>query len=244
MIMKTISAAICDDLPEERTLLARMVHASLEARGCKPVIRLFSSGDELVGAFRPGLFHIVFLDIYMPGISGVDAARTIRAKDAGVAIIFATTSEEHGLESYDVRASDYLVKPFKREDVDAALDWCLSRVPDALRTISISSNWEPMEIPLRSIRYIEVLDHQSHIHTDKDVIVTRRGLDELESLIGSDDFLRCHRSYLVNMYSITGIKGSDFCMQGGDLVPISSANLSAVRSKFIDWTYRQAWGKA
>lgn len=241
--MKTISAAICDDLPEERAALSGMVRAALEERGLTGKLRLFSSGDELVHVFRPGMLQIIFLDIYMPGLSGLDAARAIRQKDRAAAIIFATTSEDHGMESFDVQASDYLVKPFQQADVAAALDWCIEHMPDSARCLTVSSNWESMELPLQSIRYIEILGHQAHIHTERDDIVARRGLDDLEAAIDSPDFLRCHRSYLVNMNHVLGLEGSDFRMNGGDLVPISSANAAKVRSRFIDWTYLKAWGQ-
>ena len=130
-----------------------------------------------------------------------------------------------------------------RADVAAALDWCIEHMPDSVRCLTVSSNWESMELPLQSIRYIEILGHQAHIHTERDDIVARRGLDDLEAAIDSPDFLRCHRSYLVNMNHVLGLEGSDFRMNGGDLVPISSANAAKVRSRFIDWTYLKAWGQ-
>ena len=239
--MKTVSIAICDDLPEARTTLAGMVQDGLKQHGRSAQLHFFSSGKELLNAFRPGRFHILFLDIYLPGLSGLDTARAIRAKDSEVCIIFATTSEDHGLESYDVQAADYLVKPFRAEEVSSALDWCLTHLPDALRCLTVSSNWEPVELPHPSIRYIEVLGHQSYIHTLDKTVVTRRGLDDLEEAIGSGDFLRCHRSYLVNMNHVSGLEGSDFRMDDGSLVPIRSAELPKLRSLFIDWTYRKAW---
>lgn len=239
--MKTVSIAICDDLQEARSTLARLIENSLAQQGRTAQFSFFSNGDELLRAFRPGRFHLLFLDIYLPGRSGLDVARAIRAQDDAVGILFATTSEDHGLESYEVQAAGYLVKPFRQEEVSAALDWCLSHLPDALRTLTVSSNWETVEVPHPSIRYIEVLGHQSHIHTLTSTIVTRRGLDDLESAIASPDFLRCHRSYLVNMNHISSVENSDFRMDDGTLVPIRLAELPRIRSFFIDWTYQKAW---
>ena len=71
--------------------------------------------------------------------------------------------------------------------------------------------------------------------------MTRRGLDVLERAIDSRDFLRCHRSFLVNMDHIQSLTGSDFQMDSGALVPISISNLARIRSTFIDWTYSKAW---
>lgn len=86
-----------------------------------------------------------------------------------------------------------------------------------------------------------MLDHHCQIHTLRQTVVTRRGLDDLEAVINSGDFLRCHRSFLVNMNHIQGMEDSDFRMSDGALVPISAANRVSLRSAFIDWTYRKAW---
>ena len=234
--------AVCDDLEEERASLARMVRASFQRRELPIRISLFSSGEELLGAYRQwGQFHILFLDIYMPGTSGVEAARQIRAIDEGVALLFVTTSQDHGLDSFEVQASDYLVKPVRAEDVDRALDWCIRNMPESLRCLTVSVEGEEQEIPLYDIRSIEVLGHSCHIHTSGREVVVRRGLDVLEEEIDSRDFLRCHRSFLVNLEHVQGIEGSDFRMRDGTLVPISLGNLNRVRERFLDWSFIKAW---
>ena len=139
--------------------------------------------------------------------------------------------------------ADYLVKPFQKQDVAQALDWCLAHLPEPLRCLSVYSEGETQEIPLASICYIEVLGHQSHIYTTRQEITARQGLDSLEAAISSQDFLRCHRSFLVNMNHIQKIEGSDFRMTTGARVPISTSNLARIRNAFIDWTYYKAWSK-
>lgn len=236
--------AICDDLENERINLARMVQAYARRQGLSVQLRLFSSGDSFLAALqKPESVHLVFLDIYMPGLSGVETARRIRASGNEMAIIFATTSQDHGLESFEVRASDYLVKPFREEDVFSCLDWFFSHIPEPLRFLSVYSEGEWQKIPLSSIYYIDVYDHQCRIHTDRGLIVARRGLDDLESAVDSRDFLRCHRSFLVNLNHVEGVEGSDFRLDDQALVPISSANASRIRAQFIDWTYMKAWSQ-
>ena len=75
------------------------------------------------------------------------------------------------------------------------------------------------------------------------MITARRGLDDLEAAIDSQDFLRCHRSFLVNLNHVEGIESSDFRMKDQTLVPISSANTSQIRRQFIDWTFMKAWSQ-
>ena len=242
--MPEFSIAICDDLEAERISLARMVQSYVRAKELSVQLQLFSSGESLLAALEGGqLIHLLFLDIYMPGLSGVETARRIRSTGSELSIIFATTSQDHGLDSFEVRASDYLVKPFQMEDVSACLDWFFSHLPEPHRLLSVYSEGEWQKLPLSSICYVDVYGHQARIHTARGVIITRRGLDDLESAIDSQDFLRCHRSFLVNLNHVTGIEGTDFRMTNEELVPISSANMSRIRSQFIDWTYIKAWSQ-
>lgn len=242
--MVGLNIAVCDDLREERASLTRMTQAFCRGRGLTAHIYPFSSGEELLAAMRsPGRFHIIFLDIYMPGLSGIETARRIRRLDSTVVLIFATTSIEHGMEGFEVEACDYLVKPFREEDVARSLGWCLEHWSDRLRGLSVYAEGEWMDLPLPSIVYIEVLDHQSHIHTQRRVVITRRGLDDLSGDVDNGDFLRCHRSFLVNMDHVQGIEGPNFRMDDGSLVPISTGNLSKIRNQFIDWTYKKAWSR-
>lgn len=240
--MTELRMAVCDDLEEERVQLARMVRSYAQRRGLSMELRLFASGNELLDAARrPDFCHVLFLDIFMPGLSGLDAARQLRAAGCMASIVFATTSQDYGVMSFDVQAADYLVKPFRQEDVDRTMDWCLEHLPDSLRVLPVYAEGERQELPLSSISYVEVLGHQCHIHTSRQTVVVRRGLDDLEAAIGSRDFLRCHRSFLVNLNFVQDITGSDFRLSDGTLVPISSGNLSKIRNLFSDWTYMKAW---
>ena len=242
--MEEIIIAICDDLEAERIGLARMVQSYARQHGQKVRLRLFSSGESLLAALggrEP--IQLLFLDIYMPGLSGVETARRLRAAGSDLAIIFATTSQDHGLDSFEVRATDYLVKPFSEADVAACLDWFFTHVPEPLRVLPVYSEGEWQNLTLSHIYYIDVYGHQSRIHTPRGMVVTRRGLDDLEAAIDSRDFLRCHRSFLVNLNHVEGIEGNDFRMDDQTLVPISLANVTKVRGQFIDWTYIKAWSQ-
>lgn len=242
--MKPLQIAICDDLEEERVILSRMLRNYARRQGLSLQVHFFVSGEELLQSVRrANACQVLFLDIYMPGISGVETARRLRAAGYGASIVFATTSTDHGVDSFEVRASDYLVKPFRQEEVDRALDWCLEHMPEPLRSLSVYAEGEMQEFPLASVLYIEVLGHQSHIHTLHQTVVVRKSLDDLERAVDSPDFFRCHRSFLVNLNHAERIESSDFLMSDGARIPISSANLPRARNIFTDWIYRNAWEK-
>ena len=240
--MKPLQIAICDDLEEERVILSRMLRNYARRQGLSLQVHFFVSGEELLQSVRrANACQVLFLDTYMPGISGVETARRLRAAGYGASIVFATTSTDHGVDSFEVRASDYLVKPFRQEEVDRALDWCLEHMPEPLRSLSVYAEGEIQEFPLASVLYIEVLGHQSHIHTLRQTVVVRKSLDDLERAVDSPDFFRCHRSFLVNLNHVERIESSDFLMSDGARIPISSPNLPRARDTFLDWVYRKAW---
>ena len=100
--MPEFFVAVCDDLEGERVQLARMIQTYARNHSITVHLRLFSSGESLLAALRgPDPIHLLFLDIYMPGLSGVETARRIRGANYELSIIFATTSRDHGLESFD-----------------------------------------------------------------------------------------------------------------------------------------------
>lgn len=239
-----LNIAVCDDLKEERVGLSRMIRAYCQERGIDLRLRLYSSGRELLDSVeRSGPLNMLFLDIYMPGLSGVDTARELRKTDKSCAVVFVTTSTDHGLESYEVEASDYIVKPVRSEDVDRAMDWYISHMPEELRSLRVYSEGEWMDYPLSSILYIEILDHQSYIHIKNRTVVVRRSMSDLVSSIDSPDFMRCHRSYLVNLNYVQSIENCDFRLTDGTLVPIRAGNLNKIREDFINWTYKKAWSR-
>ena len=236
-----LSVMICDDLEEARISLARMVRRACGSRRIDLDLELSSSGEELLDRFRTRRWDVLFLDIYLGGISGAQAARIIRAQDPTCALIFATTSREHGLLSYELQVTDYLLKPFNQTDVDAVLDWLLLEREERFQTITIRSEWEEEEILVREIQYIEVISHTAEVHLAAGVKRTRKGLHELENEISDSSFLHCHRSFLVNLNHVTAISGGFFSMKNGDRVPISASRASAVKRAFFDWSLEKSW---
>lgn len=115
--MEPLRLAICDDLPEEREALL----ALLEQAPIATVCAQFASSEELLEAFRPGGFELLLMDIYMDGMTGVEAVRKIREMDETIPIAFTTTSTEHTLESYRLSVLKYLEKPVRQKDINDLL---------------------------------------------------------------------------------------------------------------------------
>ena len=226
---------LCDDSDDDLDALSRALQDYAARRGLEIRLETASGAGELLRRWAPFRWDAVFLDMFMPGLSGADAARRLRAMEPDLCLIFATVSREHGLFSYDVRATDYLLKPFAQEDIDDALDYFLEKYADNLRSLRVRTAWEEVDVRFRDIRYVEIRNHQAILRTREQDLSVWRSLDELEEEMHDKRFLRSHRSYLVNLEHVKALEKSDFLMDCGDLVPISRQKIQTVRRKYQEW---------
>ena len=139
--------AIVDDLAAERALLKDRLEQQLHRRNVQADILEYESGETFLEAARKAPFTAAFLDIYMDGMTGMEAARTLRKTDTDCLLVFTTTSTDHALEGFQVRALHYLVKPFTDADIDALTDELLARVPQPDKYMELKV--EGSEIHLR-----------------------------------------------------------------------------------------------
>ena len=238
-----LSVMVCDDLEEERAALARMLRDYGRRREVEIRLESAAGGEELLDRWSPGRWDVVFLDIFMPGLSGVETARQLRRRDSACALIFATTSQEHGLESFELQAMDYLVKPFRQEEVDQAMDWFVQREAARLRLIQVGSEEAPATLRAGDVVWMEMRRHTAVIQAGGRTYEVRRTMEALEEELGGDRFFRCHRSYLVNLDRVRSLEGRDFLMEDGQRVPISAKRYGEARQRFQEWLLVKNWGR-
>ena len=141
--MEPIRVAICDDLPGERdTLLDLLDRSPVETKST-----LFGSGEEVLEAFRPGKFDLLLMDIYMDGMTGVEAVQKIREMDKAIPIAFTTTSTDHTLESYRLSVLKYLEKPVRQKDINDLLR-LVKLQRDSAPRLAIRQNGKTQKLPL------------------------------------------------------------------------------------------------
>ena len=239
---------VCDDVREDRVALCTLVRRFFREINCPVKINACKDGESLLGdlgSYKTADAKICFLDIYMPGINGIDVARKIRETDSDTVIILTTTSLDHGVEGYSVYAFQYLVKPLRYPDVNRALGKCVKLFEQAIRFIEVVSDRLKVRVPLKDILYIEVLDHVCLIHTLADTTKSYCPLDEIEQQLdnmGEHTFLRIHRSYIVNMRHIDDVAENDFLMRNGAAVPIRRKDKLEVKQAYRDHLFSLARG--
>lgn len=230
-----VSVLLCDDLPEERANLLQMLRQYEAGHDVELKVETAADGAELLSLWRPGRWDIIFLDIFMPQINGVEAARRLRTVDQTCEIVFATTSREHGVAGHALRVMDYLAKPFAQQNVDGVMDWFLQRHLKRNGELTLHTQSGEQAIRVRDILYIESRDHICVIHLRGKEISTRAGMRELIGRLNSDAFFRCHKSFLVNLAHATAIEKRSFTLDDGGSVPISAANLARSRETLSAW---------
>lgn len=143
--------AIVDDIKEERAVLYGWLSNQLSKRNIPGDFVEFESGEEFLAAAKKRPFTVVFLDIYMNGANGIEIARELRMSDSDCFLIFTTTSTDHALEGFRVRALHYLVKPYNEKEISTLLDEILSRIPDSGKYIDVKVNGSNIQIPFKNI---------------------------------------------------------------------------------------------
>lgn len=228
--------AICDDNPQDTAQIHCLLKNHLDKNGFTGEILTFTSGEALLDAFAVCSYDIVFLDIYLKGMDGMQTAEKLRKMDSDFALVFITVSQEHALQSYSYRPSYYVCKPVKCQDIENAFLQCRHVFLKNARFITVNSSRAQIRVPLIKIIYVETYGRETVFHTaDGDIKTTARlRLDELEQKLGSS-FLRCHRSYIVNMNHVESIQTDNFQMRSGIRIPLRQRRRQALRDAFADF---------
>lgn len=193
--------AVCDDQIEELEKLTALLQAWQSDLHSDVRFQTFRSGGQLLDAARAERFTLYLLDVLMPGMTGMDAAREIRSFDAAADIIFLTTSPGFAYESYGVRAAEYLLKPINAKLLYPVLDKLYLREQKPQDGLTVKSNGMLVRLPFSQLSYVEVNGkHLFFNMADGTVYEVAAPMREYEgALLARPEFMRVHRSYIVNM---------------------------------------------
>jgi len=230
--------AIIDDIASERESLKARVNTQLARLSLDAGIWDFASGADFLSAAGKERFDLVFLDIYMENENGVDTAKALRCFDTDCLIVFTTTSTDHALDGFRVRAFHYLVKPYTDADLAALFDEIVKRLPEADRYMELNTTGGIVRLRLREILYAEHYQHQIHIHrTDGRETVTRKTFREFTAGLTDGRFFLCSRGVLVNLEHADDFDGTDFVLKNGERIPVSRDLAKAARQAFGDFLF-------
>lgn len=218
-----ITIAVCDDSKNMVGNMKKIMEEYREATGVELRVFTFYSGEELLAEYNCK-FDILFLDIKMPGINGIQVAEKIRQKDQKVIIIFLTSLVQHALDGYKVNAANYLLKPITKNRLKIELDRWTSKLGQSEESyITVHNDNGNYKILLKSISYIETYNRNLIIHTDQGNIICYWKLREMEDKIGQYGFVRNHSSFIVNLLYVSNIEKMEIKLTTGERIPIGKS---------------------
>lgn len=233
--------SVCDDDEKERKMLTSYLQKAVKKNHLSYRVVAFGSGEELLDFLEKGkACPINFLDIYMNGINGVELADRILQRDKEAAIVFTTTSSEFMAEGFQLGALHYLVKPLLYQNVETALNRCLRYTGRAERYIELSVDREIRRILFSKIVYVEFQNRYCLIHTEDGILKSYLRLADLEEKLTEARFLRCHRSFLVNLDYVSSMSGYNFILADGSSVPVRREERAVMKRKFEDYYFEKA----
>ena len=215
-----IRVAIVEDMEQDRDWLISLIAEWRDVHGKNIEIDTYSDAAAFLEKGAKNA-DIIFMDIRMPHMSGMEAAGKLRAVNDHSVLIFLTTLAGYAIKGYAVDAMDFIVKPIKRERFAHTFEKAIRLCEGKKKYITIQAKDQTLRINTDEILYIEAVAHDKVYHTGTQVYSVN---EDMERLLGSlpAEFVRCHRSYIVNLKNIESVGKDAVKLAGSDtLIPVS-----------------------
>lgn len=236
-----INIALCDDDILELNNLQTLMDSYIKESNENICTKSFQNALELISEIENGMrYDIIFLDIIMPGINGIDTAFDIRTYDKNVKIIFLTSTDEFAVESYVVGAYYYQLKPIYTESffrlVESVILACEKEKEES---IILKSKDGIVRVNLRNVEYCEIKHRTLFLYLTSGRIIESSGsMDNLSSQLELYGwFVRVHRSYLINLDYVVNITYKAATMSSSAEIPIPRGKYNEIKDKYLEYAF-------
>ena len=227
--------AIIDNDREHTTLIEQYLHTYRQNHNLDIQVTRYESGEAFQAEFRHQ-FDMILLDVSLPGMDGVQAARILREKDTDVAILFITRLAQFAICGYEVDAMDFILKPVDYAAFAKSIHKALARVrKQQKRYLMVSDRNGSRRLAVEDIYYLESRGHALVYHTAAGSHIFRGTISEAEKLLAAHGFFRCNKGYLVSLRHVEGIRNGCALVNGTELLisrPRKAAFLQALTEYF------------
>lgn len=219
--------AICEDDIFQRKLLIDHLTNVFTYLDKSYNIKEFTSGEDLLNNY-PEKLDILFLDIQMNEVNGIDVARSIRKFDSSVEIIFTTALLDYVHLGYEVRAYRYLLKPLNYDDILKHTSSCINDLMKRRDKVKIEDKSKIYMFNVDDIIYIEVIRKEIIVYTKEDNYTFKTSMKNIENNLITRNFFRCHKSYLINLAKVTLLKDNIVVLDNKE-IPVSRYKLKQLK---------------
>jgi two-component system, LytTR family, response regulator len=241
-----IKILIIDDEPLARSIVKEYLQAYSDLH----IVQECNDGFEGVKAIIQHQPDLIFLDIQMPKINGFEMLELI---DQPISVIFTTAFDEHAIKAFEAHAIDYLLKPFSKDRFDKAIQkWLsqrntqhaplpgglppsISNQPEERQRIVVKKGANILIIPINQVHYMEAYDDYVKIHTKEGMNLKKKTMSHFERVLDSAQFVRVHRSYIINLQELTRIEPVEkdnhvALLRSGVHIPLSQSGYAKLKA--------------
>lgn len=238
-----MNIAICEDIPQELDLLRRHIETVSQKRGIETACTFFHQGGDLLRYLEQtdSKFTMAFLDVYMPGMSGVQTAQRLKEAAPATQVVFVTSSRDFAVDAFELDALHYLVKPVTEEQVAAVFDR-YKKLELPRPSIRVRVGRDAVDLELSSIQYLESCNSGTDIHTPRGVLHTTVNTSKLAEQL-NDSFLKIQRGLVVNLHYVQRMTTDSCVLKNGVSVLLSRKERSQIRTAYREFVFNAADGK-
>lgn len=223
-----MKVAICDDSRTDISLLQEGIIAHPASSIFD--IEVFASSNDLLSKITRGeMIDLIFLDVEMPDINGIELGKLIRAFLPNAFIVFVTNFPQYAIDAYECEAYHYLLKPVTHEKLFCILDKLLKKYRNRNSEYIIKGRFENVRVHVRDILYVEYFNKHVCFYMDtpkKEHYQIIGNLTNIYEKLKGLGFFRCHQAFIVNLEKINRFNGYNAILVTGDVIPISVRNKS------------------
>ena len=230
-----LHVAIVEDNDRDAEQLSTYLQRFSKQNSVEINVERFTNGLLFLQSYK-GNFDIIFMDIDMPMMGGMDTARTLRKIDPHVLLIFVTALARFALNGYEVDAYDFIVKPLQENFFSAKMHRAMKKLSSEQRVrLLIKSGEKTVRVFADEIMYVDIFNHQLTFHTEQGDFSTRGTMKDVMDNLNTGHFSLCNKSILVNLNHVEMVDGDEVVMASGVRLPISRPRKTEFMQQIADF---------
>lgn len=235
-----VRVAIVEDEEELHEYYQKLIAGWGEVNSVRTVTTFIRSSEEYLFKYeRQNAFDIIFLDVCMKDMNGMELAHEIRKFDRNVQIVFITGKSEYVFEGYEIGAVRYLIKPVEESELAKALDACMEKLQKSREDyLAVKYLGENLRLSKSEIIFIKVAGHYLQMQTVDRIFEWKASLKEMLSKLDPDRFILANRSVIVNLEFVSKITREECILENGEAIPVSRGAYGLLNDAFMKYYFK------